>query len=191
MYLVAGLGNPGPRYVDTRHNVGFLVVDRLARRAATAIDGERHGARHGKARLADQTVLLLKPWTFMNLSGQPTQAHAAFHRVDSDHVIVVHDDMDLPFADVRVKVGGGHGGHNGLRDLERHVGRDTLRVRCGIGRPPQGWDPANYVLGRWSSAEADALDAFVDAASDAVESIVRDGVVAAMNTVNTRSRSAT
>lgn len=188
MYLVAGLGNPGPRYVDTRHNVGFLVVDRLARRAMTEVDQERSGAKVAKARVADQPVVLAKPFTFMNCSGGPAQALAAFYKVPVDKVIVVHDDLDLPFGDVRVKQGGGHGGHNGLRDIASHLGRDHLRVRCGIGRPPAGWDTANYVLGRWTPEEADRLADVVETAADATEAILRDGAEAAMNRFNTRDR---
>lgn len=190
MYLVAGLGNPGPRYVDTRHNVGFLVVDRLARRAMTTVDSDKSGAKVTKARVADQPVVLAKPFTFMNRSGGPTQALAAFYKLSPEQVIVVHDDLDLPFGDVRVKVGGGHGGHNGLRDIAKHLGRDHLRVRCGIGRPPEGWDTANYVLGRWTDDEADRLVDVVDTAADATEAILRDGAETAMNRFNARDRKA-
>jgi len=190
VYLVAGLGNPGPRYVDTRHNVGFLVVDRLARRAMVSVDSDKAGAKVTKARVADQPVVLAKPWTYMNRSGEPTQSLAAFFKLDPEQVIVVHDDLDLPFGDVRVKKGGGHGGHNGLRDIAKHLGRDHLRVRCGIGRPPEGWDTANYVLGRWTSEEASSLAEVVDTAADATEAILREGADAAMNRFNARDRKA-
>ncbi len=186
MKLVAGLGNPGPQYVDTRHNVGFLVVDRLARRAAAAIDSESHGARVGKARVAGDSVLLVKPWTYMNRSGGPVQSLAAYYKADPADVVVVHDDLDLPFGTVRVKKGGGHGGHNGLRDLNKHLGADYVRVRCGLGRPPKGWDPANYVLGRWSSEEAVHLEEVVDTAADAVESVLAHGPDTTMNRFNVR-----
>ena len=187
MYLVVGLGNPGARYADTRHNVGFLVADVLARRAQVSIDKEQSGARAVKASLAGQAVVLAKPQQFMNVSGGPVAALASFYKVDRDQVIAIHDDMDLPFGDVRVKVGGGHGGHNGLRDLHAKLGGDGyVRVRVGVSRPPDGWDPADYVLGRWSDQESPRLEEVAGLAADAVESIVRDGAVAAMNRFNTR-----
>jgi PTH1 family peptidyl-tRNA hydrolase len=188
MFLVAGLGNPGAQYVGTRHNVGFLAADALARRCATGIDKSQHGALSTKVRLAGQAVVLCKPQKFMNLSGGPTQQLAAFYKVELDHVIVVHDELDLPFGDVRVKVGGGHGGHNGLRDLHKHLpGNGYVRVRVGIGRPPAGWKPANYVLGRWSAEESSQLEDVVARAADAVESVVRVGPTETMNQFNVRA----
>lgn len=188
MSFIAGLGNPGPRYTGTRHNVGFLVVDRIARRLGVSIDGEQAGAKVTKAHGWGGSVLLAKPWTFMNRSGGPVQALASYYKIPVEEVVVVHDDLDLPFGDVRVKRGGGHGGHNGLRDIHRHLGADHLRVRCGIGRPPSGWDTAAYVLGQWSSDEAEQLEAVVDQAADAAEAIVAEGVQAAMNRFNVRTR---
>jgi len=186
VFLVVGLGNPGPRYVDTRHNVGFLVVDTLARRAGVSVDREQSGARLAKGTVAAQPAVLLKPQKFMNLSGGPVHAARDFFKVAQDHVVVVHDDVDLPTGEVRVKQGGGHGGHNGLRDLIAHGGPDFVRVRVGVGRPPEGWDTADFVLGRWSPEEASALPEVVDRAADAVEHVVRHGVQAAMQTFNTR-----
>lgn len=186
MLLVVGLGNPGANYLDTRHNVGFLVVDRLARLASTGIDREQSGALVAKAQVADAPAVLAKPQKYMNLSGGPTHALRTFYKVEIGDVIVVHDEMDLPFGDVRIKVGGGHGGHNGLRDLVQHVGAGFVRVRVGVGRPPDGWDPAAYVLGRWSADQAAALPDLVDRAADAVASIVRVGIEKAMQASNTR-----
>ncbi len=182
MFLVLGLGNPGARYLDTRHNAGFLVVDAVARRAAVSIDKAAHEALSAKALVRGVPCVLAKPQTFMNLSGQPGQKLAAFYKVALDHVIVVHDELDLPLGDVRVKVGGGHGGHNGLRDLAKHLeGPAFVRVRVGIGRPPAGWDTANYVLGRWSPDEASRLPDVVALAADVVEAVVTDGPLAAQN----------
>ncbi|MCB9682912.1 MAG: aminoacyl-tRNA hydrolase [Alphaproteobacteria bacterium] len=187
MYLVVGLGNPGAQYAGTRHNVGFLVVDVLARRAMTDLGKSQSGALADKVRLADQAVVLAKPQQYMNLSGGPTQALAAFYKVDTDHIVVVHDDLDLPFGDVRVKSGGGHGGHNGLRDLHSRLGSPSYqRVRVGISRPPKGWDTADYVLGRWTSDESASLGEVVDTAADAVEHVLRRGVSDAMNLYNQR-----
>lgn len=189
MHLVVGLGNPGARYVDTRHNAGFLVVDAVARRQAVSIDRSQHGALTAKARFGSAAAVLAKPQEFMNLSGRAAQKLANFYKVeDLDHVVVVHDDMDLPFGDVRVKRGGGHGGHNGLRDLHKHLGGPGyVRVRVGVGRPPQGWDPANYVLGRWADDEASRLSDVVAEAADAVEAVVMDGADAAMNRFNAQA----
>jgi PTH1 family peptidyl-tRNA hydrolase len=186
VFLIVGLGNPGAEYTATRHNVGFLVVDSLARRIAVAVDRGPHGAHQGKGRIGSTPVLLAKPMTYMNLSGGPTRAICDFFKVGTDKVIVVHDDVDLAFGSVRVKLGGGHGGHNGLRDLNKHLGADYARVRVGISRPPPGWDTADYVLGRWTPDEAAHLDDIVSAAVDAVERVVLDGAERAMNHFNTR-----
>lgn len=186
MHLVLGLGNPGARYADTRHNVGFLVVDTLARRASTGVDREQLGALAAKATVGGQPVVLAKPQKFMNLSGGPGQQLAAFFKVPPERTIVVHDELDLPFGEVRVKVGGGHGGHNGLRDLVARMGPAFVRVRVGVSRPPAGWDAADYVLGRWSDDEHARLLDVVDEAADAVEAVVRDGPTAAMNRINVR-----
>ncbi len=170
-----GLGNPGRSYERTRHNVGFLVADELAR---------RHGGswrRKKKAEAATisldlKDVTLLKPTTFMNNSGS---ALAGYRPED---LILVHDDLDLPPGDVRVKVGGGAGGHNGLRSVIGNLGGDFARVRIGIGRPPTGTGVTDYVLGRMDAAVRDA----VPRAADAVEAVVREGPEAAMNNFNTR-----
>ncbi|HMV67141.1 MAG TPA: aminoacyl-tRNA hydrolase [Myxococcota bacterium] len=191
MFLVLGLGNPGARYVDTRHNVGFLVVDALARRAAVGVDREQAGALMARAPVSGRPCVLAKPQRFMNLSGGPGQALRDFFKVDLERVLVVHDDMDLPAGDVRVKVGGGHGGHNGLRDLVQHMGAGFVRVRMGVGRPPVGWDPADYVLGRWTEAETAGLYDFVARGADAVEAVVRDGVQRAMQALHTTEKAPT
>lgn len=184
MHLVVGLGNPGASYAKTRHNVGFLVVDRLAERGGAAVERKLFGALVGEATLAGRKALLVKPQQFMNLSGQPVASVLGFYKVPKENVVVVHDDMDLPFAKLRLRQGGGHGGHNGMRDLQQHLGPDTIRVRCGVGRPPAGWDAADYVLGRWSAEEDRALPGFLDQAADAVEAILQDGLARAMNTFN-------
>ena len=188
MFLVLGLGNPGPKYADTRHNVGFLVVDRLARRASIAMDKRQKNARIGKVRMGTTPVWLAKPWTFMNRSGGPGQALQAFYKIGTEQVVVIHDDMDIQVGDVRIKRGGGHGGHNGLRDLKARLSAgDFARVRVGVGRPPAGWDAADYVLGRWTADECSRLPDIVDTAADAVETIVREGLDAAMNRFNVRT----
>jgi PTH1 family peptidyl-tRNA hydrolase len=189
--LVLGLGNPGRRYEETRHNAGFLVVDRLAARWGTSVEQKQLGALVGKAEIAGRSVVFAKPQQFMNLSGQPAASLRGFYKAETADVVVVHDEVDLPFGTIRIKKGGGHGGHNGLRDLNQHLGPDYVRVRVGVSRPPPGWDTADYVLGKWTTDEAHALDAIVDQAADAVEAIVKVGASAAMNTVNAGAKAET
>lgn len=177
-WLVVGLGNPGPEYEGTRHNVGFLVVDELAR---------RHGGRfrsHKRARAvvvethvgADRAVLA-KPQTFMNESGRAVAPLRDFYRVDVDHVVVVHDELDLPFGSLRLKLGGGDNGHNGLRSLRQSLGSgDFYRARFGIDRPPGRMDPSAYVLRGFGSQERKDLDVHVVRTADAVESLLADGL---------------
>ena len=184
MHLVVGLGNPGARYAKTRHNVGFLVVERLADRAGTSVERKLFGALVADAQVGGKKSLLALPQQFMNLSGQPTASLMGFYKVPVADVVVVHDDMDLPYGRLRVRVGGGHGGHNGIRDIQRLVGNEFVRVRFGVGRPPPPMDPADYVLGTWSSEETSQLTSLVDAAADAVECVFRDGSAKAMNTFN-------
>lgn len=187
MHLVLGLGNPGRRYVRTRHNAGFLVVDRLAERQGVACTRSQLGALVETVRIGTETTVLAKPQTFMNLSGQAAASLRGYYKLDNEQLVVIHDDVDLPFGQIRVKRGGGHGGHNGLRDLKARLGRgEFLRVRFGVGRPPPGWDTADYVLGGWSSEEEEALPQLVERAADAVELVVDQGVQAAMNQVNVR-----
>jgi PTH1 family peptidyl-tRNA hydrolase len=173
---VVGLGNPGRSYERTRHNVGFLVADELARRHGGSWR-RRKRAEVAPVSLGFEEVALLKPTTYMNNSGAALAEHAA------EDLIVVHDDLDLPEGDVRVKVGGGAGGHNGLRSLIGRLGPDFVRVRVGIGRPPAAMNVTDYVLGRMSSAVRDA----VPRAADAVEAVIEDGPEAAMNRFNVRS----
>jgi peptidyl-tRNA hydrolase, PTH1 family len=173
---VVGLGNPGRSYERTRHNVGFLVADELARRHGGSWR-RRKRAEVAPVSLGFEEVALLKPTTYMNNSGAALAEHAA------EDLIVVHDDLDLPEGDVRVKVGGGAGGHNGLRSLIGRLGPDFVRVRVGIGRPPNAMNVTDYVLGRMSSAVRNA----VPRAADAVEAVIEDGPEAAMNRFNVRS----
>lgn len=191
MHLILGLGNPGRRYAGTRHNAGFEVVDRLGQRWGAPVTRRQLGALVASARVEDVPCVLAKPQGYMNLSGQPAASLRGYYRVEPYSVVVVHDDVDLPFGTVRVKRGGGHGGHNGLRDLHARLGSgEYLRVRFGVSRPPPGQDTADYVLGRWTTDEAERLSELVDRAADAVEAVLADGVVKAMNTFNTRSPAA-
>lgn len=187
MHLVVGLGNPGRRYASTRHNVGFHVVERLAERWGIQADGKELGSLVGHGSIRHQRAALVRPQSWMNLSGQPVVSLLGYYKRGIGDVIVVHDELELPFGQVRLKVGGGHGGHNGLRDLIKHIGRDFVRVRVGIGRPPEGWDPADFVLAKWTEPEASALPGLVDTAADAVEEILVSGITAATNRFNAQA----
>ncbi len=182
VWLVAGLGNPGPRYARTRHNVGFLVADELARRAGASWR-QRFNARVAEAHLGGQRVVLVEPLTFMNLSGEAIGPVMRWYKATPAEVIVVHDDMDLPFGRIRVRVGGGTAGHNGLKSIVQHIGADFVRVRIGIGRPAHG-TATDHVLGRFSDEEEAALDDIVPRAADATEVIVEHGPREAMNRFN-------
>jgi PTH1 family peptidyl-tRNA hydrolase len=184
MHLVVGLGNPGARYARTRHNVGFLVVERLASRAGVPVEKKLFGALVADGSLAGTKVMFAMPQQFMNVSGQAVSSILGFYKIPKESTIVVHDDMDIPFGRLRVRVGGGHGGHNGIRDIQRLVGPEFVRVRVGVGRPPEKMDPADYVLAAWTPAESRDLDSFVDTAADAVESVVRNGPTQTMNVFN-------
>jgi PTH1 family peptidyl-tRNA hydrolase len=186
-HLVIGLGNPGRKYEKTRHNAGFLVVDRLASESSEALEKKQLGALVASVRLGNNPTILAKPQSFMNLSGQPTTSLRGYYKVEDDDIVVVHDDVDIPFGEVRVKSGGGHGGHNGLRDINQKLGTNCYaRVRVGVGRPPEGHDTANYVLGRFSSEESSSLDELIGRAADATRAVVDGGVASAMNTFNVR-----
>ena len=185
MRLLVGLGNPGREYDDTRHNVGFLVVDKVAEKMGTAVDDKKFRARVGRGRVGDAATLLMKPQTYMNLSGESVGPALGFYKLTTEDVVVVHDELDLPLGRLKLKRGGGHGGHNGLRSLIKHLPDDRfIRIRIGIGRPPPQWDPADYVLSKFRSQEWTAVDQAVATAADAVEAIFRDGVSKAMATFN-------
>jgi PTH1 family peptidyl-tRNA hydrolase len=181
--LVVGLGNPGPDYSETRHNVGFRVVDMLAARAGGGrFSKHKSNADVLEGRLAGRRLVLAKPRTYMNVSGGPVAGLVRYFSVAPADLIVVHDDLDLGFGVVRLKLGGGEGGHNGLRSISSSIGtRDYLRVRFGIGRPPGRQDPADFVLKRFSGAEKKELEFAVDLAADAAEALLADGLEPAQN----------
>ncbi|MDR1426877.1 MAG: aminoacyl-tRNA hydrolase [Bifidobacteriaceae bacterium] len=196
--LVVGLGNPGEKYAGNRHNLGAMVLDRLAERGGLArftlsprpqvlIGSVRLGTGPGGA--PGPLTILAKPTTYMNLSGGPVRAVAARFELPPDRIVVVHDDLDLSFGTVRLKMGGGEGGHNGLKDISRSLGtKDYLRVRCGIGRPPGRMDAADYVLRDFAPAQRAALSTELDRAADAVEQLILQGLTATQLTVHTRDR---
>jgi len=189
--LLVGLGNPGSDYERTRHNVGFMVADCVARRLGASFASRKFGAEIAEAEVAGEKVLLLKPQTFMNHSGEPVGATARFYKVAPADVVVAHDDLELDPFRVQLKIGGGDGGHNGIKSVNAHVGsKDYARVRLGVGRPPPAMDPADYVLGTWKRADDAAVDVAVDRAADAARLCVELGATKAMNQVNRRARAA-
>ena len=189
-WMIVGLGNPGPEYASTRHNAGFFVVDELASRMRGSL------GRHKRAMAAvlegrvgspgaDERVVLVEPWSFMNASGGPVKSLMSFYDVGPERLVVVHDELDLPLGTVRVKFGGGNGGHNGLKSLSGSLGTgDFARVRIGIGRPPGQQDSADYVLKPFSGPERTALPEIIDRSADAVETLVLRGVEQAQNQFN-------
>lgn len=201
MWLIAGLGNPGRKYERNRHNIGFRVVDELVRRHDLGPLRERFGGESASGLIQNQRVLVLKPMEFMNLSGFAVQRAVQFHGVAPEEIIAVHDEIDLPFARLRLKAGGGHGGHNGIRSLVEQLGSsDFLRVRVGVGRPqapavegapapaPKG-RVSGHVLGDFPSAMDKDVAELVGRAGDAVEAIMARGIRAAMNDFNGVSES--
>jgi peptidyl-tRNA hydrolase, PTH1 family len=181
-WLVAGLGNPGPSYAANRHNAGFLTADVLAARAGARFRASKFRAMAADGRLAGRSVTIIKPLTFMNESGSPVAGVTGFYRLAPEQVVVIHDELDLPFGSIRLKRGGGDNGHNGLRSVTAHLGtREYYRVRIGIGRPPGRMDPAAYVLRDFSAAERKELPFLLDRAADAVEALLGDGLAAAQN----------
>ena len=183
--MVVGLGNPGPEYANTRHNAGFLVVDLIGDDLRATYWKDQGGAKVAVVRLGDEDLVLAKPQTFMNLSGSSVKKLAEAYGAELAQIIVVHDDIDLAAGKVRVKSGGGHGGHNGLRSLHERLGADGyLRVRVGVGRPPGRMDAADYVLEPLRGAALEELEASIPTAAQAVFSVLEQGVDVAMQEFN-------
>lgn len=181
-WLIAGLGNPGSEYTGNRHNCGFMVADVLADRIGVRFKRDRSRARVAAGRLAGYPVTLAKPQTFMNVSGRPVAALRTFYKIPAERIVVIHDELDIPFGTIRIKRGGGDNGHNGLRSVTAALGtRDYLRVRVGIGRPPGRMDAADYVLHDFSAAERKLLPLVLERAGDAVETLISRGLAAAQN----------
>ncbi|HEX3827330.1 MAG TPA: aminoacyl-tRNA hydrolase [Sporichthyaceae bacterium] len=187
-WLVVGLGNPGPEYLANRHNIGFLVLDVLAARTGSSFKGHRTRAEAAEARFGGPggtRVVLARPRSYMNESGGPVAGLAGYYSIPPERLVVVHDELDLPFATLRLKLGGGDNGHNGLKSIRRSLGTgDFYRVRFGIGRPPGRMDAATYVLRDFSSTERKDLDLEIDRAADAVEMLVAEGLEKTQNAFN-------
>ncbi|HLI39066.1 MAG TPA: aminoacyl-tRNA hydrolase [Streptosporangiaceae bacterium] len=184
-WLVVGLGNPGPEYAGTRHNAGHMVAGLLAERMGVRLRAHRSRNEVAEGRLAGVPVTLARPRSYMNLSGGPVAALSAFCKIPPGRIIVIHDELDIPFGSVRLKLGGGDNGHNGLRSVTRALGtREYYRVRFGIGRPPGRMDAATFVLREFSAAERRELPLALDRCADAVEILLAKGLAAAQNIVH-------
>jgi peptidyl-tRNA hydrolase, PTH1 family len=185
-WLVVGLGNPGAEYARNRHNVGYLIADLLAGRTGARFGRHRRAVAQvaeGHLGLGGPRLVIAKPATYMNLSGGPVAALSQFYKVPLEQIVALHDELDIPYGQIRLKLGGGEGGHNGLRSISRSLGgKDYLRVRFGIGRPPGRQDPADYVLSDFSGTERKELEFLVDRAADAAEAVVARGLEWAQNT---------
>jgi PTH1 family peptidyl-tRNA hydrolase len=186
MKAVFGLGNPGDRYANTRHNIGFLVVDALAALVGVKLTKNKFSAKTGEIHISGERVFVAKPQTYMNISGQSVARAAGFFRLDAPDIIVVYDDMDLEFGKLRIRPGGGAGGHRGVKSIIDHLGAaDFNRVRIGIGRPGESDHTAvGHVLGSFSRDERESLDEIVDRAVDAVRTVILNGIDTAMNQYN-------
>ncbi len=185
MKIIVGLGNPGRKYERTRHNAGFMVVDGVAKSLQVDVSQEKFNALIGRAQIEGQEAILAKPQTYMNDSGRAVGAIVRSAYADAADLVVIHDELDLPFGAVRVKIGGGHGGHNGLRSIIEQVGSsDFVRIRIGIGRPGPGMDAADYVLSPFLAEEGQVLPDVIARAAAAVQAIVQEGPTRAMNMFN-------
>lgn len=181
-WLIAGLGNPGPQYSGNRHNVGYMVCDELARQVGVTLKRDKSRAFVATATVAGTSVVLAKPMSFMNVSGGPVAAVRNFYKIPNERVIVVHDELDLPFGTARLKLGGGDNGHNGLRSVTAALGsREYNRIRIGIGRPPGRMDPADFVLRDFSAAERKELPEILGRAADSAQTLMERGLAAAQN----------
>lgn len=186
-WLVVGLGNPGERYERTRHNIGAMVLEVLRERLGTRLKRHKSGCLVAEETVAGRRAVLARPTSYMNESGRPVGQLARFYGVAPERIIVVHDELDVPFGEVRIKEGGGSAGHNGLKSLVAHLGsKDFVRVRVGVSRPRGTNDAVDYVLSRFSASERKELPSLTDSAADAIELIFEVGVERAMNEVNTR-----
>jgi PTH1 family peptidyl-tRNA hydrolase len=182
-WLVVGLGNPEVCHAENRHNIGFMVVDECLRRVGMCTR-EKFKAQYTKTAFGGQDVVFMKPMTYMNRSGIAVGLAGSFYKVAEENVIVVHDELDLAFGKLQVKAGGGHAGHNGLRSIFSHFGKDFIRLRCGIGRPERKEQVSGYVLSDFGRDESSLLTKFVDNAADSLDSVLRFGTKEAMRTIS-------
>jgi PTH1 family peptidyl-tRNA hydrolase len=186
-YIIAGLGNPGPTYQWTRHNAGFLFLDRLAHLENISISKKSFSGFSGEWNFAGHRLILLKPQTFMNLSGNSIMQSLQFHKLPLSNLIVVHDELDLPFGTIRFKQGGGHGGHNGLRSIMENLGKgDFIRLRIGIGKSPHG-DTTGHVLGKIPPDQMEGLSRVLDGGIEMLEVMLKEGISKSMSLFNNKN----
>lgn len=192
MYLIVGLGNPGRQYEGTRHNMGFDTIDYLVEKHRIPQSGVKFNAMYGKGIIGGEKVILMKPLSFMNLSGGPVREMANYFKIDPEtEMIVIYDDIDLEPGQLRIRKQGSAGGHNGIKDLILKLGTQKfLRVKVGVGAKPKGWDLADYVLGRFSASDRRIVDESIERAGDAVEKMISQGADAAMNEYNKKTSAA-
>ena len=186
MYLIVGLGNPGRQYEATRHNMGFDVIDKLVEEYQVPQAGVKFNAMYGKGRIGGQPVILMKPLSYMNLSGGPIREMANYFKINPEtEMIVIYDDIDLEPGQLRIRKKGSAGGHNGIKDIIRRLGTEKfIRIRVGVGAKPKDWDLADFVLGHFSDSDRKLVDEGINDAAEAVEMILSEGVDAAMNKYN-------
>ena len=183
MFLIVGLGNPGKEYEDTRHNIGFKVVDNIAKEYNIEINRQKFKGTYGEGFIGGEKVILLKPTTFMNLSGESVKAVVDFYNLDNDDILVIYDDISLDVGSLRIREKGSAGGHNGIKSIIAHLGRDVFsRIKVGVGQP--GGDLIKYVLGKFSKEEVAVLSESIDAATKATAEIIKSDVKTAMNQFN-------
>jgi PTH1 family peptidyl-tRNA hydrolase len=184
--LIVGLGNPGPKYQETRHNAGFMVLDRLAETIRLSVDRTKFASLCGEGNWLGERLVLIKPQTFMNLSGRAVADAARFYKVPPADIVVVHDELDLPYGQIRLKEGGGHGGHNGLRSIIAELGSaDFLRLRIGIGRPDKG-SAEKYVLAPFTAEESGFVRHVTEGACEALAMLLQEGLPKAMSIFHAR-----
>ncbi len=185
--IIAGLGNPGDKYAQTRHNIGFCTVEAIASNSSLCFDKIQFDAQYVKTRLGNQSIFLIKPMTYMNRSGLSVQKFASFYKVDVADIVIVHDDMDLEFGKLKIVKSRGHGGHNGVRSIIDSFGKkDFTRVRMGVGHPGTRKNVTGHVLGKFSPDELKIIDPLVETAKDACLYLIENGVTAAMNRFNSK-----
>lgn len=183
-FMVVGLGNPGRKHRHNRHNLGFMVLDKLADRHGIKLSRVQSQALIGSGKVENRSVILVKPMTYMNLSGRSVGTLSRYYRVPLNKLVITYDEIDLPFGAVRIRASGGSGGHNGMKSIIEHLGPDFPRIRIGIGRPTGRMDPAAYVLQNFSKEEREVVGGIVDRTVDAIELFLREGINSAMNMYN-------
>jgi len=189
MYIIVGLGNPTKTYDGTRHNIGFSVIDQIAADLGISIDERKHKAKFGRGYIGSEKVILAKPQTYMNLSGESVRALVDYYKVDKDELIIIYDDTSLDAGQIRIRQKGSAGGHNGIKSIISHLGTvEFPRIKVGIGSKPPGFDLADYVLSKFKADEKDVIKEAIISASDAVRLIVTDDINEAMNQYNTKKR---